>query len=377
MNISYPVQFPCPTWSYGTDTVTYPIRTQFDNGWTRQRRAFPQTGMSANLTFLMTTVMFEKWNDWFAANGWDWFYIGLDNGEGTVQQEVRLMTPPTWGYDAYDNVVAQVVVEVSPEMSCREADPLGPMYKCDAVASALTNTSLWYDWTVGGPVPSLGVNDVREKQGTISSDDATKLDQTIKVYTNQDPEQPATIVDSCTGFQWGLVAGSGKTRADVTGNYVAGNENEFTMGMLCSVNSDSGPSFILDVKNGLNTGVSSYCQVFATNGTFAFRKEHSITAPIPAGGGDFVMILTYFCPSPVFGEYKGQLRGYVDGVLVAEQLDSNDFRFHTILGGESTGVITGGNQLQAIAYQFYDNHAWSQEEITAFQAVVEQNRVQE
>jgi hypothetical protein len=122
--VSYPEYFPCPTWSYSTDNNPYPQRTQFDNGWTRDRRAFPQTGMSANLTFEMDTVMLEKWATWFESNGWDWFLIGLDNGTGTIDQLVRLITPPTWGYDNYDKVIATVSVEVGPEYSCRE-DSIG------------------------------------------------------------------------------------------------------------------------------------------------------------------------------------------------------------------------------------------------------------
>lgn len=118
--INYPETFPCPTWSYGTDTTPYPLRTQFDNGWTRQRRAFPETGMSANLSFVMNSGMFSRWATWVEANGWNWFRIGLDNGEGTIDQVVRLITPPTWGYDTYDNIVTQISVEVSPDDSCRE-----------------------------------------------------------------------------------------------------------------------------------------------------------------------------------------------------------------------------------------------------------------
>ena len=121
MIINYPDAFPCPTWSYNTSTLAYPLRTQFDNGWTRQRRGFPQTGMSAYLSFVMGTVMFEKWQTWVAANGWNWFRIGLDDGEGTKDEIVRLITPPTWGYDAYDNVIAQITVEVGTEGSCRDA----------------------------------------------------------------------------------------------------------------------------------------------------------------------------------------------------------------------------------------------------------------
>jgi hypothetical protein len=120
MIINYPDAFPCPTWAYGTDSSAYPLRTQFDNGWTRSRRAFPQTGMSANLSFVMTTNMFDRWQRFIEANGWDWFRIGLDKGEGTQPEAVRLITPPTWGYDAYNNIVAQISVEVGPEDTCRD-----------------------------------------------------------------------------------------------------------------------------------------------------------------------------------------------------------------------------------------------------------------
>ena len=125
MIINYPETFPCPTWSYGTDTTPYPLRTQFDNGWTRQRRAFPETGMSGNLSFTCSTNMFARWSTWIAGNGWNWFRIGLDAGQGTQLEEVRLITPPTWSYDAYDNIVVQVTVEVSPNNSCREGSDLG------------------------------------------------------------------------------------------------------------------------------------------------------------------------------------------------------------------------------------------------------------
>ena len=125
MIINYPETFPCPTWSYGTDTTPYPLRTQFDNGWTRQRRAFPETGMSGNLSFTCNTNMFARWSTWIAGNGWNWFRIGLDAGQGTQLEEVRLITPPTWSYDAYDNIVVQVTVEVSPNNSCREGSDLG------------------------------------------------------------------------------------------------------------------------------------------------------------------------------------------------------------------------------------------------------------
>jgi hypothetical protein len=120
MIINYPDTFPCPTWAYGTDSSAYPLRTQFDNGWTRSRRAFPQTGMSANLSFVMGTDMFQRWSTFMDANGWGFFSIGLDNGDGTIDQAVRLITPPTWGYDAYDNIAAQISVEVGPEDSCRD-----------------------------------------------------------------------------------------------------------------------------------------------------------------------------------------------------------------------------------------------------------------
>jgi hypothetical protein len=72
----------------------------------------------------MTTNMFERWSTWVEANGWNWFRIGLDDGEGTVLQEVRLITPPTWGYDAFDNIVAQITVEVAPD-GCREESTSG------------------------------------------------------------------------------------------------------------------------------------------------------------------------------------------------------------------------------------------------------------
>jgi len=69
--------------------------------------------------------MFARWSTWIAGNGWNWFRIGLDAGQGTQLEEVRLITPPTWSYDAYDNIVVQVTVEVSPNNSCREGSDLG------------------------------------------------------------------------------------------------------------------------------------------------------------------------------------------------------------------------------------------------------------
>ena len=70
------------------------------------------------------------------ANGWNWFRIGLDNGDGTVDQLVRFLTPPTWGYDTFDNIVAQITVEVSPDLSCREGNC--KVYECGAFENAIT-----------------------------------------------------------------------------------------------------------------------------------------------------------------------------------------------------------------------------------------------
>ena len=114
MIINYPDTFPCPTWSFGTDTSAYPLRTQFDNGWTRSRRAFPQTGMSANLSFVMGTDMFQRWSTFMDANGWGFFSIGLDNGEGTIDQAVRLITPPTWENTHYNKNFAKKTFKVGP-----------------------------------------------------------------------------------------------------------------------------------------------------------------------------------------------------------------------------------------------------------------------
>jgi hypothetical protein len=166
MIINYPDTFPCPTWAYGTDTSTYPLRTQFDNGWTRQRRAFQETGMTANLSFVMTTNMFEKWSTWVEANGWNWFVIGLDEGEGTVDNYVRLLTSPNWGYDAYDNIVAQFTVEVYPS-GCRENQrPPGPavlckQYECDSLENAIlqhSNAVIYYVWNGTGTSPQTWPN---------------------------------------------------------------------------------------------------------------------------------------------------------------------------------------------------------------------------
>jgi hypothetical protein len=108
MYLQYPDFFPCPTWQYNQQVSEFLSRNQFDNGWTRQRKRWPNQGRGMNMTFVMGTEMFSRWSTWMNANGNDFFRILID----TTSYVVRATAPFTWGYDSHDIIRVNLVTEV-------------------------------------------------------------------------------------------------------------------------------------------------------------------------------------------------------------------------------------------------------------------------
>ena len=106
---SYPKTFPCPSWSYNESDTQFAARTDYDCGWTRQRRKWPGDSQNgASISFVMDAYMFHKWSTWIDANSPTWFYMEIDS----VVETVRLIAGPSYQYDNFDRISASISVEV-------------------------------------------------------------------------------------------------------------------------------------------------------------------------------------------------------------------------------------------------------------------------
>ena len=109
---------PCPTWELNQKVNLFLRRTVFDNGWTRQRRRWPDKKSDITLTFVTNTRTFSKWQNWVMENGHDWFLIDLDRfdtafGDIRVRATMRFTSPAEWQYLNHDTIRIQIGGELN------------------------------------------------------------------------------------------------------------------------------------------------------------------------------------------------------------------------------------------------------------------------
>jgi hypothetical protein len=108
----YPVGYPCPTWDYSRTSIAHNRRAPFDCGWTRQRRQFSNFVTGIQLTFIMSTDVFDDWKAWADEFGYKWFNMEMDDyGSGKVTETIRLASEMSFSYDAFDRVYVNVSAE--------------------------------------------------------------------------------------------------------------------------------------------------------------------------------------------------------------------------------------------------------------------------
>jgi len=122
MILDYPEFFPKPNWQFSAAKSHWPERTNFESGWSRQRKKWQDSYTAYDMTFEVDTVLFDKWNTWVQANGYNFFRIILDD-ENQTAQTIRFITPLTYSYTAYDKVVINVSAEQS---NVKENPPPSP-----------------------------------------------------------------------------------------------------------------------------------------------------------------------------------------------------------------------------------------------------------
>lgn len=106
--MDYPITYPCPTWEYGQGVSPFASRTQFDCGWARQRRQWPESTKTYSMTFKMTTEVFSTWFDWVNTNGYVWFNMTMNSGQ---LESIRFISEVQYAYGDYNVVIARVTVE--------------------------------------------------------------------------------------------------------------------------------------------------------------------------------------------------------------------------------------------------------------------------
>lgn len=159
----YPDFFPCPGWNYNQQTNEHLRRTQFQNGWTRERKRFAERNNTINLEFKCSTKVFAAWAAWFQNNGYDWFEMNLAQGPATV----RAISPINYSYKVFDVIYAVVTVEEYVEAEASSVPvPVPPQtsrppipgtdiycleYECDAYHIYLEGSGLYY-WPAYNPV---------------------------------------------------------------------------------------------------------------------------------------------------------------------------------------------------------------------------------
>jgi hypothetical protein len=127
--VHYPSFFPCPTWRYSELRSSFQRRTPMESGWKRQRKQWPQFGKAIDLTWVMGTDMFDNWYAFMEANGYDWFYIELDDyGAGRINERVRLSTDIQFTYDDHDVVTATATGEIFREGKILDPDCVPPYF---------------------------------------------------------------------------------------------------------------------------------------------------------------------------------------------------------------------------------------------------------
>lgn len=110
---TYPDFFPCPTWRFTQRMDGQHLRSQFESGYSRQRKPWQEDAATINMQFIMPTAMYARWYRWMWANGYDWFSIPLDRFDGEkVVYEVRVIADITQQYDSHENVTVDVVAEL-------------------------------------------------------------------------------------------------------------------------------------------------------------------------------------------------------------------------------------------------------------------------
>jgi hypothetical protein len=125
----YPEFFPCPTWAYAERQSSYQRRTRMESGWKRQRKSWPQFGRALDLQWVMGTDEFDNWSVWMEANGYDWFYLYLDDyGSGKVPELIRLSTDISFRYNNYDKITATATGEVYREGAILNPDCVPPYF---------------------------------------------------------------------------------------------------------------------------------------------------------------------------------------------------------------------------------------------------------
>jgi len=95
------------------------IRTEMDQGPSRQRRRFTTTPTNFSINWFMTESEFGIFESWFRDeinNGASWFYIELRNGKGMQTVEARFMESWEAGFVAphYYSVRSQLEIRNRP-----------------------------------------------------------------------------------------------------------------------------------------------------------------------------------------------------------------------------------------------------------------------
>ena len=108
----YPDSFPCPTWDYTQTGDLFHERTEFDSGWTRQRRRWLDNLYVVNMVFDMDTQMFHDWTTWVETYGRQYFLMDFDQaGTFLAAEPIRFISDISWQYIEHDRVVARVSAE--------------------------------------------------------------------------------------------------------------------------------------------------------------------------------------------------------------------------------------------------------------------------
>lgn len=118
----YPDWFPQPLEDgYGLDLNTGVVRTEFENGNTRQRRVYDNLPQRFQLSFSMNTRMLSSWTLWVNQYGFDWFllklaspnsYLGEDPYGLVKPHKVRITSDKIRvNADGFDHYIVSVDVE--------------------------------------------------------------------------------------------------------------------------------------------------------------------------------------------------------------------------------------------------------------------------
>lgn len=350
----YPPFFPCPTWGYAERQSSFQRRTPMESGWKRQRKQWPQFGLAVNLTWVMGTDEFDNFSTWLESNGYDWFYIYLDDyGSGKVNKKIRLSTDIAFNYTNHDRVTATATGEIFREGEILNPDcvpvyfiiqphlvvPRGTpcqVYECDSYEQAFdglvlpTASNAWklIDNTPGGTAPAIAAKggiDLLADLGPTLGNTPVLADACASIYSGawgsnshwQDTGAVGKVPLTLSGSFGGIFANSGDVRLCTLGFY---NETWVAFG----INTGSSGRLIISGQGAFNTETFYTEWVGVLSGAFSLAVNYTLD-----GLGNW-----WFEPS-VNGvklpEHSGQLpNGSIFDV-------NENTRF--LLGGAGTGSV--------------------------------------